>query len=147
MNRNSPALSIALGPLLLCLAACTQVKPTGDENAGFYVNATGQGGASGYLPTGWGWTSASKVEIRIWHEPTGPGAASDQWKTLFVETVGPDGMFGFNSGAPFYPVQRTICGTPENNQTILFVAKSLTTGRAITRQVPAHLYFTFRPCP
>lgn len=132
--------------LLFSLTACVPGQTADERQSDFYVSVSFQGGQSGYLPTGWGWRPNSTVEISIWNEPNGPGTASTQWKKLFDETVDPSSLFGFNSGAPFYPVPRRICGHPENGQTVVFMAKSLTTGSIRMRQVPADLYFTFQPC-
>ena len=144
MSTKLPLLAAMCVYLLFGLSACPQ--STDDSRSDFFVTATGQGGVSGYLPTGWGWKPNSKIEISIWNEPDGPGSASTQWKKILDVNVGADSMFGFNSGAPFYPVRRTICGNPENGQTLVFMAKNLTTGRFQMRQVPADLYFTFQPC-
>lgn len=147
MSPNRSLFVAACGFLLLSLTGCPPGKVPEDTQADFFVSSTGQGGVSGYLPTGWGWKPGSKVEISIWHEPNGPGSVSSDWKKILEENADNSGMFGFNYGAPFYPVRRNICGNPENGQTLLFMAKSLTTGSVRMRQVPADLYFTFRPCP
>ena len=61
-------------------------------------------------------------------------------------TVDASSMSGFNSGAAFHPVRRSICGNPENGQTVLFVARSKTSGKIRMRETPADLYVTFQPC-
>lgn len=147
MSPKRPLLVAVCVSLLFSLTACLPGQSTDDSQSDFYVSSAGQGGVSGYLPTGYGWKPNSKLEISIWNEPDGPGSASTQWKKILDENVDASSLFGFNSGAPFYPVRRSICGTPENGQTILFMAKSLTTGKIRMRQVPADLYFTFKPCP
>jgi hypothetical protein len=146
MSLNAPLLTVVCVSLLFSLGACPRAPVPEDNAADFFVTTSGQGGVSGYLPTGWGWKPNSKVEISIWNEPDGRGSASNQWKKILDENVDSNSMFGFNSGAPFYPVRRSICGNPENGQTVVFMAKSLTTGRFVMRQVPADLYFTFKPC-
>jgi hypothetical protein len=132
--------------LLFSVTACPPGQSSDESQSEFFVAISWQGGVTGYLPTGWGWKPNSKVEISIWHEPDGPGSASTQWKKILDESVDPYSMFGFNSGAPFYPVRRNICGHPENGQTVLFMAKNVNTGKIRMRQVPADIYFTFKPC-
>lgn len=146
MRQKRVLLAAVFVSLFLALSTCSPWQSTGDFEAGLFVTSSGQNGVSGYLPTGWGWKPNSKVEISIWNEPDGPGSASTEWKKILDETVGDSGLFGFTPRAPFYPVRRSICGTPENGQTLVFMAKSLTTGRITMRQVPADLYFTFQPC-
>lgn len=130
--------------LLASLAGCRTSTDPSESN--FFVASAGQSGVSGYLPTGYGWQPNSQLEISIWHEPTGPGSVSSEWKKILDVTVDASSMFGFNSGAAFYPVRRSICGAPEASQTVLFMAKSKTTGKIRMRETPADLYFTFQPC-
>ena len=130
--------------LLYGLSGCQPSTDTSESN--FYVASAGQRGVSGYVPTGYGWQPNSQLEISIWHEPTGPGSVSSEWKKVLDVTVDATSMFGFNSGAAFYPVRRSICGTPEQGQNVLFMARSKTTGKIRMREAPAHLYFTFQPC-
>jgi hypothetical protein len=144
MSPKRPLLAAVCVSLLFSLTACPGW--TDNSNSDFFVTTSGQGGVSGYLPTGWGWKPNSKVEISIFNEPDGPGSANTQWKKILDENVGADSLFGFNSGAPFYPVRRNICGNPENGQTAVFMAKNVTTGQIRMRQVPVDLYFTFQPC-
>ena len=141
------SLRVALcGSLLFSLAACLPGQSPDDSQASFFVTSAGRGGVSGYVPTGYGWKPNSKVEISVWNEPDGPGSASTDWKKVFDEDVDRDGLFGFNTGAPFYPVRRTICGTPGEGQTMAFMAKSLTTGTVRMHRVAVDIYFTFKPC-
>jgi hypothetical protein len=132
--------------LLFGISACGPQGSSDDSQADFYVSLAGQSGVNGYLPNGYGWKPNSQVEISIWNEPEGPGRTNNAWKKILDENVDASSMFGFGQGAPFYPVTRSICGNPEEGQTVLFMAKSLTTGRMRMRQVPAHIYYTFRPC-
>jgi hypothetical protein len=138
-------LAVACGLLVLSLTACG--PSTDDSQSNFYVSQVGQAGVSGYVPQGWGWRPGSKVSIQLWNEPCGPDCATSEWKHLFEVEVDQNGMFGFASNAAFYPVRRSICGDAANGQqTVVFMAKSLTTGKISMRQVPAHLWFTFQPC-
>lgn len=138
--------------LVVSICACllqglTGCQPSTDASeSNFYVASNGQGGVPGYLPTGYGWQPNSQLEISIWHEPTGPGDVSSEWKKVLDVNVDASSMFGFDSGAAFYPVRRSICGAPENGQKVLFMAKSKTTGKIRMRETPADLYFTFQPC-
>jgi hypothetical protein len=129
----------------LGLAAC-HTQPASDSDSDFYPNVVFQGGVSGYAPTGWKWVPSDKVEISIWNEPDGPGSTSTQWKKILDEHVDANTMFGFQSGAPFYPVRRSLCGNPVDKQVVFFMAKSTTTGRIQIRTQPADLYYTFQPC-
>lgn len=131
---------------LFGLPGCMPPQAADESAADLYVTWAGQGGVSGYLPTGYGWRPSSKIEISIWGEPDGRGSASTEWKKILDEV--PDGstLFGFNPGAPFYPVRRSICGAPEQGQTMVFMAKSLTTGTVRMHRVPVDLYYTFQPC-
>jgi hypothetical protein len=130
--------------LLASLAGC---QPSADQSeSNFFVTSAGHAGMSGYLPTGYGWQPNSQLDISIWHEPTGPGSVSSEWKKVLDVTVDASSMFGFDSGAAFYPVRRSICGNPEPGQMVLFMAKSKTTGKIRMRETPADLYFTFQPC-
>jgi hypothetical protein len=147
MLPKRPFLVALYGSLLFGLTACLPGQSSDDGQAGFFVASAGRGGVSGHLPTGYGWKPNSKVEISIWNEPDGPGSASTRWKKIFDENVGADWLFGFDAGAPFYPVRRSICGTPEDGQAMVFMAKSLTTGTIRMHRVPVDLYFTFKPCP
>jgi hypothetical protein len=146
MSAKHPLRLAVWVPVIFSLTACIPGQSADDRQSDFFVTSNGQGSVSGYTPTGWGWKPNSKIEISIWNEPDGPGSASTQWKKILDETVDSSWLFGFNSGAPFYPVRRSICGAPENGQTLVFMAKSLTTGNIRMRQVPADLYFTFKPC-
>jgi hypothetical protein len=145
MVRKRLFLTAAYSSLFLTLTACPPGQSS-EPQADFYISSAGQSGVSGYLPNGYGWTPGSKVEISLWHEPDGPDSASTQWKKILDENVDNIGMFGFNSGAPFYPVRRTICGTPVQGQTMLAMAKNVNTGTIRMRQIPVDLYFTFQPC-
>jgi hypothetical protein len=147
MFPKRPFLAVVCVSLLFSLTACPPGQSTDDSQSDFFVQLDQQGGVSGYLPTGWAWQPNSKVEISIWNEPDGPGSASVQWKKILDENVDATSMFGFNSGAPFYPVRRSICGNPEIGQMVVFMAKSLTTGKIRMSRVPADIYFTFQPCP
>ena len=130
------------GLLFLTLTAC---QPAIDESqANFFVASTGR--QPGYYPQGGGWKPNSKVSISLWNEPDGPGSASTDWKHLFDVDVDSNGMFGYSSSSPFYPVRRSICGNPENGQTVVFMAKSLTTGKILMYRPGADIYFTFQPC-
>lgn len=144
MSPKRPFLA-AVCVSLLTLTACPPGQSTDDSESGFFVVSAAPG-LAGYKPTGWGWKPNSKLEISIWNEPDGPGSASTQWKKILDETVDPSSLFGFNSGAPVYPVARSICGNPANGQTVLIMAKSLTTGKIRMFQAPADIYFTFQPC-
>lgn len=146
MSPNAPLLAVVCVSLLISLSACPPEQLPEDNTSGFFVKSTGQGGVSGYVPTGWGWKPNSKVEISIYDEPDGPGSVSNQWKKILDENVDANSMFGFNQGAPFYPVRRSICGNPEDGQMVVFMAKSLTTGKIHMQRVPAHLYYTFEAC-
>jgi hypothetical protein len=137
-------LAAACGCALLGLTACE--RSPSDYAADFFVTSTGQGQVSGYTPQGWGWKPNSKVSIQLWAEPDGRGGASTDWKHLFDVDVDSSSLFGFTGNAKFYPVKRTICGNPENGQTVVFMAKSLSTGKFVLRRVPADIYFTFKPC-
>ena len=146
MYPKCPLLAAVCVSLLFSLAACSPGRSTDDSESWFNVQwAPGQGGVPGYLPTGSSWRPNTKVEISIWNEPDGPGSGSSQWKKILDENVGSDSLFGFTHGAPFYPVRRNICGG-SNGQTVVFMAKSLTTGKIRMHQVPADLYFTNQPC-
>lgn len=149
MQRKSAKRIVFCSALSLALAGCLPGRPGLEPNADFYVAHAGQGqaGVPGYKPTGYGWTPNSTVEFSIWHEPDGPGSASSQWKKILDVHVDASGMFGFNAGAAFYPVRRSICGTPEQQQTMVFMAKNPATGTIRMRQSPVDLYFTFQPCP
>jgi len=135
-------------PLFLTLTACPPGLQTADETSSdFFVASAGQGGTSGYTPQGWGWKPGSHVEISIFNEPDGPGSASTSWKKILDETVDPTSLFGFNAGAPFYPVRRSICGNPEQGQFLVAMAKNTNTGKIRMTKVPVDIYFTFQPCP
>jgi hypothetical protein len=144
MIRRRHFLAAACGCALFSLTGCGQT-PT-DSTAEFFVTSTGQGQVSGYTPQGWGWKPNSKVSIQLWNEPDGRGGASTEWKHLFDVDVDNSSLFGFAGNVKFYPVKRTICGNPERDQTVVFMAKSLTTGRIVLRRAPADIYFTFKPC-
>ena len=144
MYLKLPLLTTVCVSLLFSLSACPPAPLPDDSQARFDVTGTGQHGVSGYTPTGWGWKPNSKVEISIWDEPGGDG----HWKKILDENVNADGMFGFEPGpAPFYPVEPKICGNGELDQTVVFMAKSLTTGKIEMDRVTAGFYFTHRPCP
>lgn len=145
MLIHRKSLTFALALLMCGLAGC---QPTSNEdlNAEFFFASNGQGGVNGYTVTGWGWKPGDKVEVKIWHEPDGPGSAAGQWKKLFDANVDSSSLFGFAGTATFYPVRRSICGSPENGQFMLAMVKSLTTNRLRMRQIPVDIYFTFHPC-
>ncbi len=146
VKRILPAL-ICL-PMMITLAGCP-VKRTNydDSDSNFFVSVTHQNRVQGYLPTGSGWKPGSKVEISLFNEPNGTGGVNQVWRRLFTVTVDPSSMFGFNQGAPFHPVRRIQCGVIPNNQTVVFLAKNLDTGKIRMQHVLADLYFTFNPCP
>jgi hypothetical protein len=140
MLRNRYLLAAACC-CVLGLTTCTRNDPE-DSQANFFVAVA----SSGYTPQGYGWKPNSKVSIDMWGEPDGPGSASTAWKHLFDVNVDSIGMFGF-TGAQTYPVPlKKFCGNPENGQTAVFMAKSLTTGRLVMRSFPVDIYFTFHPC-
>lgn len=133
------------GSLFLTLTACDRVSD--DSQSSFYVESIGRHGVPGFTPTGWGWKPLSKVSIDIFDEPNGPDSASSEWKHILDETVDSNSLFGFPPPEPpFYAVKRSICGNPIPNQTMVFMAKNLTTGRIQMVRVPVDQYFTFQPC-
>ena len=146
MNQKRLLLLASLAFLLIGLPGCMPPQTADESGADLYVTWAGQGGVSGYVPTGYGWRPSSKIEISIWGEPDGPGSASTEWKKVLDEVPDSFTMFGFNSGAPVYSVRRTFCGQPEQGQTMVFMAKSLTTGTIRMHRVPVDLYFTFQTC-
>lgn len=156
MSPKPPLLVAVCVSMLFGLTACFPGQSTDESEADFFVSTAGRAESYGYHWTGYGWKPDSTVEISIWNEPDGPGSTSTQWKKIRDENVNSISMFGDGSGAPkfgytpgspLYPVRRTICGNPVNGQTVLFMAKSLTTGKIRMRQLPADLYFTFKSCP
>lgn len=142
MPTKRTLLAAVCSAVLLSLTGCLPGQVRDDRDASFFVTHGGEG----YQPTGYGWKPNTKVEFSVWNEPDGRGSASTQWKRVLEVNVDGLGMFGFNSGAQVYPVRRTICGTPEQGQTMVFMAKSLATGTVRMRQSPVDLYFTFQPC-
>lgn len=129
------------GLLILTMPACQ--RSVDDSQSSFFVAL---GRQPGYYPQGWGWKPNTKVSISLWNEPDGPGSASTDWKHLFDVDVDSNGLFGFSGNPPFYPVRRSICGNPENGQTVVFLAKSLSTGKIQMYRPGADIYFTFQPC-
>jgi hypothetical protein len=144
MYLKLPLLAAVCIYLLFSLNGCPPGQSADESHADFGVAL----GTSAYLPKGWGWKPNSKVEISIFDEPDGPGSASSHWKKILDENVDTDGMFGFNSGAPIYPVPQKFCGDffAVKDQTVSFMVKSLTTGSIRLREVSAHIYFTGEPC-
>lgn len=145
MTLKRALLAAAFGGTYLTITACSSGQES-EASADFHLAGSGRPGVFGFLPTGSGWKAGSKVEVSIWHEPNGPGSVSAAWKKILDETVDKDGMFGFAPGAPFYPVGRTICGTPGPGQTMMVMAKNVNTGTVRMRQVPVDLYYNFQPC-
>jgi hypothetical protein len=145
MIRKRYLLATMCAPVVFVLAGCPPPQSTDDSASDFFVAVTTQAGVQGYVPQGWGWKPSSKVSIQLWHEPCGPGCATSAWKHLFDVDVDSSGMFGFTPNAKFHPVRREHCGTHEN-QSVVFMAKSLTTGKIRMRQTLADLWYTFRPC-
>lgn len=145
MSIQRKLLACASALWLVGLAGC-QPTSNDDKDAEFFVASNGQGGVNGYTVQGWGWKPGDTVEVKIWHEPDGPGSALGEWKKLFDAKVDSTSLFGFSGSATFYPVRRWICGNPENGQFLLAMVKSTTTNRIRMRQVPVDIYFTFQPC-
>ena len=145
MLNQRRMLACASALLLAGLAGC-QPTSNDDRDADFFAASNGWSRMNGYTVQGWGWKPGDQVEVKVWHEPNGPSSAAPQWKKLFDVNVEPTSLFGFSGGSSFYPVNRGICGTPENGQTMLMMVKSLNTNRIRMRQVPVDIYFTFQPC-
>ena len=143
MTRKNFLKIAALSSLVLFMGM-SGCPPSYDESqSDFFV----QSAFGGYNAQGWGWKPNSKVSIEIFNEPDGPGSANTAWKHMYDVDVDQWGMFGFTTDfTPPYRVERRICGTPEQNQTALVMAKNLTTGKIRMRQVPVDIYFTFQPC-
>jgi hypothetical protein len=146
MTWKHALLASVCGCLFFTLTACQPVQD--DSQSDFYVAWSGRAGkGEGYSPQGWGWKPGSKVEISIFNEPNGPGSASTEWKHILDVVVDQSGMFGFSGPSPpFYPVNRNICGSPEQDQKMVFLAKNLNTGRFRMFRVTVVLYFTFQAC-
>lgn len=142
LSISSLLLASLCGLLFLTLTACQPAVD--DPQSTFFVASAGP--KPGYYPQGWGWKPNSKVSISLFNEPDAPGSASTEWKHLFDVDVDSSGMFGFSSSPPFYPVRRAICGNPENDQKVVFLAKSLTTGKVQLYRPGADIYFTFQQC-
>jgi len=149
MSPKRPLLVAACVGLLFSVTGCLPGQSSEDPYADFFVDTAGPGqaGMEVYRPRGYGWKPNSKVEFSIWNEPDGRGSASTQWKKIFDVNVDATGMFGFNDAAAVYPVRRSICGNPETQQTMVFMARSPTTGTVRMHQSPVDHYFTLRPCP
>jgi hypothetical protein len=141
MSIRRCLLAVAGASLLLSLAGCSP----DDSHAEIFPASAGQGPSNGYKVQGWGWKPGSKVSISMFNEPNGPGSASTEWRHLFDVTADANGMFGFSSNGSFHPVNRNICGNPENGQVAQFMAKA-DTGTIRLRQGPVDIYFTFKPC-
>ena len=148
MSPKHPSLVAFCAGVLFSLTGCLPGQSSEDPYADFFVVTAGPGqaGMEVYRPTGYGWRPNSKVEFSIWNEPDGPGSTSTQWKKIFDVNVDATGQFEFNDAAAAYPVRRNICGKPEDQQKMVFKARSLNTGTVRMRQSPVDLYFTFTGC-
>ena len=80
MPSKCPFRSLVSAVLLVVLGECqTSTDHTGSN---FFVASTGHAGGSGDLPTSHGWQPNSQLETSVWHEPTGPGSVSSEWKKV-----------------------------------------------------------------
>jgi hypothetical protein len=144
MSIRSGLLACAGASMLLSLSGCLEPASAADAQAEIFPASASHAG-NGYQVQGWGWKPGSKVSISMFDEPNGPGTAASEWRHLFDVTADANGMFGFTTGSAFHPVNRNICGQPEQGQVASFQAKA-DTGRIRVRQTPVDIYYTFQRC-
>lgn len=100
---------------LLAVALFSQAGCGNSSNPGFFVAIASSREGSTFVPQGYSWNAGSEIDISVWGEPKfedGEIVTTHQWKSVGTAKADQYGMFGYNSGALKYLVQRTIPGAP-----------------------------------